>query len=191
MLDNRKILMTAIELLMTRQSCANVTEPAPNQADLEQILHAGMRVPDHANLSPWQFTVVTGQGLQHLTDIFTRAASAANMSEQQQAKAQTMAFRAPMILVVSSKFQQHDKVPKQEQLVAAGCAAHAMQMAAFALGYGAMWRTGDFAYNSVVKQGLNISLQDEIIGFLYLGTPVKIQPIKPSKAIAPFVRYLK
>ena len=43
-----------------------------------------------------------------------------------------------MIIVISTQYVEHNKVPQQEQLVAAGCCAHAMQMAAYALGYGAM-----------------------------------------------------
>ena len=183
--------MTALELLLTRQSCANVVEPAPTQTDLDIILQAGMRVPDHGNLSPWQFTVITGDGLLQLTNIFSQAAIAAGMSEAKIAKAQTMAYRAPMIIVISSNLQQHDKVPVQEQLIAGGCVVHAMQMAAFALGYGAMWRTGEFSYDVNVKQALKVTEANQILGFLYIGTPVKTPLVKPTKPFTGLVRLMK
>jgi nitroreductase len=100
-----------------------------------------------------------------------------------------MPFRAPMIIVVSTEFVDHGKVPKQEQLIAAGCGAHAMQMAAVALGYGAMWRTGELAYNAKVKQGLAIKEHDEIVGFLYIGTHGKEQVLKASKSFDNKVSY--
>jgi nitroreductase len=45
-------------------------------------------------------------------------------------------------------------------------------LAAPALGYGAMWKTGDPAYDPTVKQALGLQPDDDIIGFLYIGTRV-------------------
>jgi len=180
--------MTSIELLLQRQSTPLLTTPAPNKHDLEQILAAGMRVPDHACLQPWHYTVVTGDGLQRLSDLLVQSSDSQSANLEKVAK---MPFRAPMIIVVSTEFVQHEKVPTQEQLITAGCGAHAMQMAAFALGYGAMWRTGSLAYNTKVKQGLTIKEHDKIVGFLYIGTPCKEQVLKAAKCFEHKVSYWK
>ena len=188
--------MNAIELLLQRQSTSVLTEPAPNETDLNTLLSAGMRVPDHAGLKPWHFHVISGDGLQRLSDLYIEATTielstkaglieGTNIDEhafnEKVAKVTKMPFRAPMIIVISTQYVGHNKVPEQEQLVAAGCCAHAMQMAAFALGYGAMWRTGDLAYNDTVKQGLGLEEGNDIAGFLYIGTPTKTPHIKPAK----------
>jgi len=180
--------MTGIELLLQRQSNPLVTSPAPDAQALEKILAAGMRVPDHACLQPWHFTVITGNGLQRLSDLFV---TSSNKQTANIDKISKMPFRAPMIIVISSQFIEHEKVPKQEQLISVGCCAHAMQMAAFSLGFGAMWRTGELAYNKQVKQGLGISEQDEIVGFLYIGTPCKEQGLKSTKRFESKVCYWK
>jgi len=178
--------MTNIEFLLQRQSTPLLTTPAPNNGDLEKILAAGMRVPDHACLQAWHFTVITGDGLQRLSDLLVQSSDSQSPNLEKIAK---MPFRAPMIIVVSTEFVDHEKVPNQEQLITAGCGAHAMQMAATALGYGAMWRTGSVAYNSKVKQGLNIKPHDEIAGFLYIGTPCKEQSLKAAKCFDHKVSY--
>jgi len=49
-------------------------------------------------------------------------------------------------------------------------AAHAMMLAGFALGFNAMWKTGDAAYDATVKQALGFEPADAIVGFLYFGT---------------------
>ena len=49
---------------------------------------------------------------------------------------------APLVVVVVARLQEHFKVPKSEQLITAGCAAHAIELAAYAQGIGAVWRTG-------------------------------------------------
>jgi len=196
--------MKAIELLLQRQSTPVLTEPAPSETDLTTLLAAGMRVPDHAGLKPWHFHVISGQGLQRLSDLYVEAttndmAIKAGLIEgtsidehasiEKMAKVAKMPFRAPMIIVISTKYIEHNKVPQQEQLVATGCCAHAMQMAAFSLGYGAMWRTGDLAYNETVKQGLGLEEGNDIAGFLYIGTPTKAPHIKPAKSYQDKVTY--
>lgn len=183
--------MNAISLLTDRQSNPSLTNPAPNAEQLDIILKAGMRAPDHGALSPWHFTIAEGEGLNKLSDIFFGAASDLGWEEAKLEKAKKMPFRAPMIIIISTKYQNHPKVPESEQLVAAGCAAHAMQMAAYAQGLGGMWRTGDFSYDDNVKAALGVSSQDEIVGFLYLGTESKQLPKKPSKAYDTFVNYLR
>ena len=203
--------MTAIELLLQRQSNPLLTTPAPDTPDLDNILSAGMRVPDHACLKPWHFTVIQNDGLQRLSDLFVEAINVdalsttgmleetsiatANIAEVESelekkiAKTKKMPFRAPMIIIISTKYNDHNKVPKSEQFIAAGCANHAMQMAAVALGYGAMWRTGALAYNSVVKKGLNIGEGNDIVGFLYVGTAIKTLPLKPVRDYKDNVSY--
>jgi nitroreductase len=183
--------MNAIELLLLRQSMPLLTQPAPNEQDTKTLISAGMRVPDHGGLKPWHFHIISGEGLQRLSDLYVAATTDdlaskvevmdADAVSEKLAKVAKMPFRAPMIIVISTQYAVHNKVPKQEQLITAGCCAQAMQMAAFALGYGAMWRTGDLAYNDRVKKGLGLGEGNDIAGFLYVGTPSKIANCKPPK----------
>ena len=181
--------MDSLSLLLTRQSMPNLQAPAPDKSALDNIISAGMRAPDHAGLQPWHFVVAENDGLTRLSELFV-STLADDVEEAKRAKVKKMPFRAPMIIVISTRYQPHDKVPLKEQLVTAGCCAHAMQMAAFSLGYGAMWRTGDLAYNEQVKAGLGIEPEDDLVGFLYVGTPSKEMVIKPGKAFDGHVSYL-
>lgn len=173
--------MNSIELLTKRQSNPNLTAPYPTEQHLDLILQAGMRVPDHAALAPWQFTLVKEEGLQRLSDIFVDAAKRNSADQAKLEKTAKMPFRAPLIIIVSTKYQNHEKVPRIEQTITAGCCVHAMQMAAFSLGYGAMWRTGELCFDPVVKQGVGVTSENDIVGFLYVGTPTKALPIKKSR----------
>ncbi len=181
-------MIDSLTLLLTRQSNGSLTEPAPSKNDLDLILQAGMRVPDHGGLMPWHFLIVTDQGLKKLSDIFGETVDKSDKKKLDKTKKKP--FRAPMIIVISTKYRSHQKVPHQEQLITAGCCAHAMQMAAFSLGYGAMWRTGDLAYNQEIKKSLSVDLTDDIVGFLYLGTSSKASNYKESKPYQDKVSYL-
>lgn len=183
------ILNDSLSLLLTRQSTPQLTDPAPSHNEIKSIIAAGMRVPDHGCLSPWHFTIIQDQGLEKLSHVFVDAISAENPNQAKLDKTAKMPFRAPLIIVVSTQYKPHEKVPNKEQFLAAGCACHAMQMAAVALGYGAMWRTGEFSYNEKVKTALAIDSHNDIVGFLYIGSRSKEQIEKSAKSSENHVSY--
>lgn len=165
--------MQALELLQQRVSCAGLTEPAPSAEQLEIMFQAAARAPDHAGLKPWRFIVIQGEGLKHLGQLYYDA-TALKDAEAVHAKEQrllNMPFRAPMIIAVVAAIVEHPKVPRIEQIITAGCAAHALELAAYAQGLGAMWRSGDLMFDDHVQSGLGLSENEELVGFIYLGTP--------------------
>ena len=182
--------MNSIELLLNRQSNPFLTTPAPKEDVLDIILKAGMKAPDHGALTPWRFIIAEGSGLDKLSNIFSIAISEKTTDDNKIEKTKKMPYRAPMIIIVTTNYQEHEKVPEKEQLVAAGCAAHAMQMATYAQGFGAMWRTGELSYNDTVKQSLNISSHEDIVGYLYVGSIKKELPQKPAKSYQAYTKYL-
>jgi nitroreductase len=165
--------MELLDALINRRAIGQLTDPAPSGADLQRIQQAAMNVPDHARLQPWRFLMVEGEARQALGELYVKAAKQENpgVSAEQQQKCLQQPLRAPLLVVVIASIHEHPKVPKVEQLISAGCAAHNMLLAAEALGYGGIWRTGDMAFNDTVKQGLGLAENEEIIGFVYLGTP--------------------
>lgn len=182
--------MDALELLLTRRSVAKLNAPAPEGKVLENIIRAGLRAPDHANLTPWRFVIAQGSGLQTLSDILVKAAMADNSDEAAITKVKNAPFRAPMVITVIAKVTPHEKVPAFEQYLSAGCAVQAMQMAAVAQGYQGIWRSGHWMFHPRVRHALGLEGDDQIVGFLYLGTP-GITPLKvPERELSNYVEYL-
>lgn len=174
--------MDAIELLTRRSSMPRLTEPAPDPESMQLIQRAALRVPDHMALMPVRCDTVVEEQLVELGKLFEQAASRdAGFSEQDKQRAAQLPLRAPLLIVVSTQYQAHAKVPRQEQFATAACAAMAIQQACFALDYGAIWRSGPYAQSPTVKAGLNIDLHNDIVGFLYVGTPAVPTPIKPER----------
>lgn len=181
--------MDALQLLLNRHSNPRLMEPAPAGEQLDTIFKAGLRAPDHAALTPWEFIVFGGEQRARLGDILAAAAKARGDSEDSIAGARQAPLRAPMVITVVAKVKPHDKVPALEQEISAGCALMAMQMAAQALGFNGIWRTGWFAFDRGVHQALGLAEQDQIVGFLYLGTPQTEVRKLPERDLASFVRY--
>ncbi|RUO44061.1 nitroreductase [Aliidiomarina taiwanensis] len=172
--------MHARHLLLNRSSMPRLVEPAPTPADLELFEAAALRVPDHMSLTPYQVIVFRGEHLVELGDLFRATAEHEELGENAIERAASLPLRAPMILMVSTRYQEHKSVPRDEQLASAACAAHAIVQMAFTQGYGAVWRTGPYAESQFLKEQLGIA-EEDILGFIYVGTPAVPTPIKPAK----------
>jgi nitroreductase len=180
--------MDAIAALHQRVSVAKVTEPAPDLAQREAIFRAATRAADHKHLQPWRFLVIEGQGLRTLGDLFVNAALADDpaMPDKAVESLRNKPLRAPMIVVAIASCQEHPKVPVIEQVVSTGAAVQNMLLAAYALDVGAFWRTGAMATHPKVLQGLGLKENEHIVGYLYLGTPVKSPPAPKAVDVAQF-----
>lgn len=163
-------MTTPLEFLSQRYSCGKLGEPGPNAGEVEQLLSVGLRAPDHGGIKPWHFIVMTGAGRERLGRIFAKAVSDNGADETKIEKATNMPLRAPCVIAVICKYKQHPKVPWIEQVQSAGCSLFSMQQAALAMGYSGIWRTGELARDEYVRQSLSLEKDDELVGFLYLGT---------------------
>lgn len=182
--------MDALDLVVNRRSASRLSEPAPTGEALENIIRAGMRAPDHGTLQPWRFIVIENEGRERFSQLLENAARNDNMEEKAIEKAKQSPFRAPMIITVVAHCEEHHKVPRWEQVVSAGCAVMAMQMAAQAQGFNGIWRSGAWTEHEAVRQAFNCREQDAIVGFLYLGTPqLKSSTTLVPPDTAPFVSY--
>ncbi|WP_397459377.1 NAD(P)H nitroreductase [Pseudomonas asplenii] len=181
--------MEALDNLLNRVSAPRLLDPAPTAAQREVLFRAAMRAPDHGQLQPWRFLTVEGGAREQLGQLLAEAVeqTAGEVSQAALDKAHAMPLRAPLVVVVVARLQEHFKVPKSEQLLAAGCAAHGILLAAHAQGIGAVWRTGELSYSRHVAKGLGLSDDEEVIAFLYLGTPQNELRAAPKVELEKFV----
>lgn len=180
-----------LRFLLERQSIAALAAPAPAGEALQQIIQAGLRAPDHGRLRPWQFIVAEGEGLDRLGGLIQKAAIASGKPDNIIQRAAEMPRRAPMVIIVVATFKPHDSIPMFEQQLSAGCAVMTMQMASRALGFGGIWRSGWPMFDRGLHADLGLGEQDQIVGFLYLGTPQREAPAPaPTEDTERFVRWL-
>ena len=172
-----------LKALLTRSSipARQLTDPAPNERQLEQILSCAITAPDHAALRPWRFIIIQGDSRKALADVFVDSAKARDpdISDKKIAALREKPLRSPLIVVIVATITaSHPKTPEIEQVLSAGSAALLLQLGASALGFGSIWLTGENAYDENVKTGLGISLTDHVIGFVYIGTPTTKPPLR-------------
>jgi nitroreductase len=181
--------MNAYEALVMRVSPKELGDPAPDAAQLNKIIAAALRAPDHGRLRPWRFIAIRGEGRNRLGDLL--AASHARRNPDAGAELERerrKALRAPLVLVVAARITPSPKIPAVEQLLSAGAAAQNVLLACQALGFAAVWKTGAAVYDSCVKEGLGLAASDGIAGLLYIGTPTAMPPAPAPLDPAEFLR---
>src|SRR5438132_10502038 len=183
--------MDAMELLRTRFSALKLGEPAPSTQAVHAMLESAGRAPDHGRLQPWRLILIEGDARLDFGKVLAEALSRRNplANEQALAREREKALRAPLIIVVATRCDRSAKIPIIEQIVSAGCSAHGLMLAAFAQELGAMWRTGEAAYDEMVKGALGIGSDDLIIGFIYVGTDAGGVPSRPRPVVQEFVHH--
>jgi len=183
--------MDALELLRSRHSAVKLGEPAPSAEAVQALLESAARAPDHGRLQPWRVILIEGDARQGLGEVLAEALARRNplADEQSLTRERDKALRAPLIMVVATRCDRAARIPVVEQIVAAGCAAHSIMLAAFAQGLGAMWRTGEPAYDEAVKSALGIDPGDQIIGFIYVGADLGGAGTHPPRASEELVHH--
>jgi nitroreductase len=183
--------MDAVELLRTRYSALKLGEPPPSAQAVQTMLESAACAPDHGRIQPWRLILIEGAARLDFGKVLGEAMSRRNplADEQALAREREKALRAPLIIVVATRCNRSAKIPIAEQVVSGGCAAHGIMLAAFAQGLGAMWRTGEPAYDNAVKAALGIEPDDLIVGFIYVGTDIGGPARRPDRTPEEFAQY--
>jgi nitroreductase len=191
MSDERDIVPDAIELLKIRRSVKprEMTGPGPSPAELETILTIGARVPDHGKLAPWRFIVFEGDARERAGEVIAKVfakknphATAADIDVEKKRLTD-----APLVIAVVSLTKPHPKVPPFEQELSAGASAMNIVTAATALGYGACWLTGWFAFDRDALDGLGVKADEKIAGFIHIGKATRPNEERPRPVLSEIV----
>lgn len=169
--------MELFEAIQSRASAPRLVEPGPTTDQLERLIAAAGRAPDHGRIKPWRFAVVNGAKREDFATavVEARRARLPNMTPDQIVAEKDKVRRSPTILVVGCAVRRDMlvKVPEIEQVVAVGAAVENMFLAAQAMGLGVMWKTGPAAYDAGVKTVVGLAPDDHIVAILHLGTKAK------------------
>ena len=183
--------MNALKNILNRVSARELAQPYPSNDEMKLIYQAALRAPDHAWLRPSSFIEVKDEGLDKLSKIFHEyALTLDGLSEEIINKYKNAPYRAPMIIILVSSFKEHPKVPAIEQKLSTATAAQNISLALNAMKYSCIWRTGKLAFNKTIQEKLGLSTNQEILGYLYIGTEVGKKKKIPKLDMDDFVSYL-
>lgn len=175
---------TALAHLLSRVSISPlaVTDPGPDDSELDIVLDAALRAPDHGRIRPWSFVLIRGEARRRFGEVLVQALKTRDpgASEMMIERERNRPLLAPLTIALGTRLNPAHKVPAGEQVLSVGAAAMNMLNALHMLGYGAMWVTGANAYDPNVAAALGLRAPDRLIGFIMTGTP-KDPPAPPER----------
>lgn len=177
----------ALDFLLTRRSrpAKTLAAPAPDRAQLTEILTAAARSPDHGKLEPWRFIVLEPAALRRLAAAFPAAGARLNIDPDKIAKPVDTYSHSPLAVVVVNSPKPSDKVPQIEQTYAAGGVCLALLNAAEAAGWGANWLSGWFSHDrAFIRDELGLADHESVAGIIHLGRETSAPPDRPRPDLA-------
>lgn len=156
---------------------AHLSEPGPDDTQLQEILALASRTPDHGKLAPWRFVVIEGDARKQLGEFcLSRAVHLAEeegriLTDAERDKAASCFNYAPTVVVLVSTAGLHPKIPVWEQELSVGAVGMNLIHASNSVGYSAQWLTGWMSYDSQIIKQLGVSVDEKIAGFFHIGTP--------------------
>ena len=185
--------METLKTLLSRRSISKLTFPHPSKEEMKDVYQAALRAPDHAWLRPWKFIEITGDSRKKLAQAFIDSTKKTEeIDEERMNKIAALPLRSPMIIVVIAKVNfDKPNVPRLEQIQSTAAAAQNILLALHDKGYGAYWRTGKYSTerNKYISSELSLDNNDEVLGYLYVGTPDVDAPKIPELENENFVTY--
>jgi len=170
-------LSSPAALMATRRSGKprDLGAPGPSPEQLDRILAAATRTPDHGKLAPWHFVVVPQDKREAFAALLERAyrAERPDPGKVELEAVRQFAWQAPALVVALSAPAHASHIPIWEQELSAGAACMNLLIATHAEGLAGGWLTGWAAYSDMVRDALGGKPGERIAGFLFLGTPTR------------------
>lgn len=169
-------LSSPAALIATRRSGKprDMGAPGPTAEQLDRILAAAARVPDHGKLAPWRFVIVPPERREAFATLLERAyrAERPEPGRTELEAVRQFALQAPALVVVLSAPARASHIPIWEQELSAGAACMALLVATHAEALAGGWLTGWAAYSTMVRDAFGGG-ESRVAGFMFIGTPTR------------------
>ena len=182
---------SVIDLLLARRSAPihEMTGPAPSDDELETILKAATRVPDHGMLTPWRFILYRNEARERVGQMLAELAETREgpLSEGRRQQELTRFSRAPLVVGIVFCPKESQKIPQWEMFVSGGMAAMNLTIAANALGYRTNMITNWYSDVEEGRRILGLAPHERVIGFVHIGKHPGETPDRPRPEVEALV----
>ena len=165
--------------------------PVPSRPELEEILAAAARVPDHGRLEPWRLVVVQGAAFARLADLAEARAEERGGDPEMVAKGRGQYDLGKLAVVVIASPKPSPKVPVAEQVASAAALCFGIVNAAEAAGWGASWLTGWPAHDArFAARAFGCIEGETVAGIVHIATPPADGPDRPRPDLSRLVTWV-
>jgi len=140
---------------------------------VKQLLELARWAPTHGRTEPWYFFVYTGAALTE----FGKTHANLHLQNTPEEKRNPLTYEkllhngdnASHLIIAVMKRGTNEKIPQLEEIAAASAAIENILIGATAAGVGSFWSTGGLTHSHVLKEHLQLSAEDHVLGLVYLG----------------------
>lgn len=152
----------------------------PDRAQLEPILTAALRVPDHGMLTPWRVLVLGRAALLRIAELAGARGAALGLDEVAIGKGRGQFERSHLALVVIAAPITPHKVPLSEQLSSGAALCMNILNASHAAGWAAQWLTGWVAHDATfARDAFGAQPGQSVLGIIHIGETDILTPDRP------------
>jgi nitroreductase len=164
----------ALAALLGRRSVSprRLTLPGPSPADVDLMLQAALRAPNHGARRPWRVIEFPLDQRAALADLFEQEKLRRDVlaSAEDRARAREHALRPPALLGFIAAPRRNARIPSREQWLGAGAALGNLLNVAHALGYGAIVLSGERCFDEELLRRLGVQPDEALVGFVSIGS---------------------
>lgn len=164
--------MELLQAIHARRTIKDFTRQRVPDELLERALEAGLWAQNHRLSQPWRFALLGPESHSRLSAYFSRALS------------------IPAIVAVTCLKNENAEI-EREDYAAVACAIQNIQLAAWDLGLGMQWSTGNAAQDERTREIIGFDPEKAmLVGLLFFGFPAQVPPAKARKPLSEVLRRL-
>ena len=142
---------------------------------IEALLNNAIWAPTHGKTQPWRFVVITDDAKitlgEKLAESYMEAIPKEAQSNAKLVKLLNRPKMASAVIALVLHREKDTKISERDDFAALACAVQNMHLTATAYGIGAFWSTPKIMNHQNIRSFLELTEEQECVGFFYLGYP--------------------
>lgn len=177
--------MDILKVIADRRSVREFSDRAVTREEIETLLDAAVRAPNHRMTQPWRFYVLGPEARRaYGAALGARKAKRVEDPEAAQAVLEKVAEKhesLPAMLAVSVVLDDNPEI-REEDYAATFMAIENLSLAAHAAGLGSHIKTGAVMDDPRSREAIGVPDGERIVATIELGAPAELPEAKPRKA---------
>lgn len=173
--------------IISRRTIKGFKEDPIDPEEIIELLNIAKWAPNHKITEPWRFRLYTGEGKEEFAQAYiaSQPKVGGEVSEKVAQKAQYYKD-IPIQLVVIMPEDPRQRT-WDEDYGAVSAFIQNFQLAAWERGIGMVWRTNDWVYDPIFREGIGVKPGEKIVATLMIGYPKHIPKAQERTDVREFV----
>lgn len=143
------------------------------EADVRDLIQLADWAPTHGRTEPWRFIVLESEAFKRFSEqhaeLYRKHIPPEKFREDKYKGLLENYQTASHLIIVVMKRSPEGKIPEEEEYAAVAAAVQNMLLGASAKKIAVIWSTGGMATKPPMMPLLDLTEEDKVVGFLYLG----------------------